>query len=382
MSSLNTTKSASTTSSSILAVSASNQTEMDTLRIAIENDVFYQTMEAGEIKAVSISEMLVLLPGLDRIFSIDEDVQYINVPLRSQDELVGVLTLGTLMSQVYEDSQLDIIRELANSLALAIHHSSLHQELADYVGELAQRNDDLDAFAHTVAHDLKSPISVIAGYSGVLSEDIQTAPRDDLEQYVNVIIRTADKMNDIVNELLLLAEIRKQDVRNDQLEMSDIVEKALSRLHYSITSMGAEVFTPNNWPVTSGYGPWIEEVWVNYLNNALKYGGHPPKIWLGADKYEDAQTNDIYIRFWIQDNGDGITPEEQALLFAPFTRMDQVRVKGHGLGLSIVHRIIDKLGGKVGVESDGLAGHGCIFYFTLPAVGGRGQSGFDDNENK
>ncbi len=72
------------------------------------------------------------------------------------------------------------------------------------------------------------------------------------------------------------------------------------------------------------------------------------------------------MRFWVRDNGDGLTPEDQARLFAPFTRLDQVRVKGHGLGLSIVRRIVEKLGGQVGVESQ--VGQGSTFSFTLPGI--------------
>jgi signal transduction histidine kinase len=74
------------------------------------------------------------------------------------------------------------------------------------------------------------------------------------------------------------------------------------------------------------------------------------------------------VQFWVRDNGAGLTPEEQARLFTPFTRLNELKVKGHGLGLSIVRRIIDKLGGEVSVESDGVAGKGSTFSFSLPAV--------------
>jgi signal transduction histidine kinase len=70
----------------------------------------------------------------------------------------------------------------------------------------------------------------------------------------------------------------------------------------------------------------------------------------------------------VRDNGDGLTSEEQSRLFTPFTRLDQARARGYGLGLSIVRRIAEKLGGQVGVESDGAPGQGSTFYFTLPAA--------------
>jgi len=73
------------------------------------------------------------------------------------------------------------------------------------------------------------------------------------------------------------------------------------------------------------------------------------------------------VRFWISDNGPGLTPEQQGSLFTDFTRLDTVRVEGHGLGLSIVRRIVEKLGGQAGVES--AVGEGSTFYFTLPGAG-------------
>jgi len=112
----------------------------------------------------------------------------------------------------------------------------------------------------------------------------------------------------------------------------------------------------------------VEEVWVNYLSNALKYGGQPPRVELGAEQ------KDEMVKFWMRDNGNGIAPEEQARLFTLFTRLE-VRAKGHGLGLSIVQRIVEKLGGQVGVESDGVPGHGSLFCFTLPAAHARDKNG-------
>ncbi len=112
-----------------------------------------------------------------------------------------------------------------------------------------------------------------------------------------------------------------------------------------------------------GHAPWLEAVWVNYISNALKYGGTPPRLTLGASREGDG-----LVCFWVQDNGDGIQPDEQQKLFTPFTRLAQYKVQGNGLGLSIVSRVIEKLGGDVGVESTGRAGDGSRFYFTLPVA--------------
>ena len=87
-----------------------------------------------------------------------------------------------------------------------------------------------------------------------------------------------------------------------------------------------------------GYGPWIEEVWDNYISNAIKYGGRvdegiPPRIELGADqKSFDNPSGLTMVRFWVRDNGPGIPSDDQSRLFTPFVRLDQVRAEGYGLG--------------------------------------------------
>jgi signal transduction histidine kinase len=141
------------------------------------------------------------------------------------------------------------------------------------------------------------------------------------------------------------------------------VAEALQGLANMVEQYQADIRTSPDWTAALGYAPWVEEVWANYISNAIKYGGRPPHIELGATAQDDG-----VVRFWVRDNGAGLTPEEQTRLFIPFTRLDQVRVKGHGLGLSIVRRIVEKLGGQVGVESH--VGQGSTFSFTLPGVPG------------
>jgi CheY-like chemotaxis protein len=148
--------------------------------------------------------------------------------------------------------------------------------------------------------------------------------------------------------------------------MGQIVNDALTRLSRLMDTSGAEIVLPEQWPVAHGYGPWVEEIWANYISNAIKYGGTPPHIELGADTLAGADQQPC-IRFWIRDNGRGMAEAERAQLFREFSRLDQHRsLEGHGLGLSIVERIAKKLGGSVGVEST--LGSGSTFSFMLPAA--------------
>ena len=226
--------------------------------------------------------------------------------------------------------------------------------------ELQVRNEELNAFAHTVAHDLQNPLGLIIGFASALNSNYDVLPADDVKLFLNKIMTSSHKMSKIIKELLLLASVRQQEVELKPIDTDDLVCETQRRLAVMIEDYRAEIIAPEEWPVALGYGPWVEEVWVNYISNAIKYGGTPPQIELGASTQDDGM-----LRFWVSDNGRGLSLEEQNQLFEPFKRLAQGQAKGHGLGLSIVRRIVEKLGGQVHVESRG-ASQGTVFSFTLP----------------
>ena len=171
---------------------------------------------------------------------------------------------------------------------------------------------------------------------------------------------TSYEMKGIIENLLLFAEVSKAEAPREAVQMARVVEKVQDRLSYAIKEQQAQIVLPEAWPEAIGYGPWIEEVWTNYLSNALKYGGRPPRVELGASAWTDGM-----LRFWTRDNGPGIPPVARKRPFTPFNQINGLSSLGRGLGLSIVHNIVEKLGGQVGVESQ--LGSGSLFFFNLPA---------------
>jgi two-component system sensor histidine kinase/response regulator len=257
----------------------------------------------------------------------------------------------------------EVIARVETHLTLRNLQKSLQQEIAE-----------LDAFATTVAHDLKNPLNTISGYAAVLVElakEYDTTLEGELQHASQRIVQGVQKMDTIIESLLLLAGVRKQEVTFEPLNMSAILVEVQHRISGMIEDTLAEVILPETWPTAQGYGPWVEEVWVNYISNAIKYGGQPPRVELGASSFsasaaggENARAEG-QVRFWVRDNGPGLSPEQQERLFTPFERLGQTRLPGHGLGLSIVLRIVEKLGGEVSVESE--MGRGSVFFFTLPS---------------
>lgn len=286
-----------------------------------------------------------------------EYIRYEDLPLEAKD---GRRVDVEFVSNVY---QVDHQRVIQCNIRDITERVLAEQALRQLNAELETRNQELDAFSHIVAHDLKNPVGLTLGYAEILVLDYAVMSDDQRQQTLQTIIRVGHKMNNIIDELLLLAEVRQAQVSALPLDMAKIVSEAQLRLADMVVQSRAGIILPDAsaWPVALGYAPWVEEVWVNYLSNALKYGGQSPRVELGATAQPDGM-----VCLWVRDNGPGLASEDQARLFIPFTRLNQVRANGHGLGLSIVQRIVEKLGGRVGVESQ--IGRGNSFFFTLPGA--------------
>jgi signal transduction histidine kinase len=246
-------------------------------------------------------------------------------------------------------------RQLERAITIAM---ARHADLM----ELRRLGADLDAYADAVAHDLKNPLTLVMGFTELLVEDLDHRPPAELREYLQRIMYSTSKMNNIIEGLLWLARARGETIRRRPLDMATIVTEAQRRLARMITEHQAEIHLPAEWPPALGHALGVEEVWVNYLTNAIEYGGHPPIVELGGEVEAGGM-----VRFWVKDNGSGISPEVQAALFNPPTLFSDNRVKGHGVGLLIVKRIVEKIGGQVGMQSE--VGHGSLFYFTLPGAG-------------
>jgi PAS domain S-box-containing protein len=143
----------------------------------------------------------------------------------------------------------------------------------DAINKLESRNEELDAFAHTVAHDLRGSLAVMIGYSELLTDHEVKLNEGQVRESLDMICRVGRKMSDVVDELLLLSSVRQEDVIVAPLYMISIINEAIFRLNNKIDEYGAEITLAKDFPTALGYAPWLEEVWYNYIGNAVKYGG-------------------------------------------------------------------------------------------------------------
>lgn len=332
-----------------------------------------------KLQNIPVIFMTALTDTVDKIRGFDVGAaDYITKPIQQEEVLARVtahLKLYKLQRQLQHKN--NELQERTEQLQSEIRHRKEAQmsletanvvlaqrtvELQKRTLELEQRNMELDAFAHTVAHDLKNPLSGVIGLSEILLE--KCAPDKPIDakslDRLQKINDAAMQILGIINAILLLAGVsRRNTLQIDAIDMKLLLQQVINtRLSTLISQYRATIVLSETLPMAQGYAPWIEEVWVNYLTNGMKYGGEIPHLEVYAETLDDTT-----IKYCIRDNGAGITLEQQNQLFTPFIRLHTERADGHGLGLSIVKQIVEKLGGRVGVDSE--LGRGSVFYFTL-----------------
>jgi signal transduction histidine kinase len=252
---------------------------------------------------------------------------------------------------------------LERTIRYTIERARHLTQLRDYAADLEMKNRELDAYTHTIAHDLTNPLNLVTGFVGLILLKEGKILSTETVEMLKTIENQAIKMSEMVTQLLWMAQLRDASEIIVLLEMEPIVESTLSRFVDRIEKQGVKVTVETPMPMALGQGIWLEEVFANLIGNALKYMG------------EDNQDPQIVIRgyqqdkvaiFEVEDNGIGIAPEDQKRLFEMFSRVrnKQTRdVQGLGLGLSIIHRIVSKLGGEAGVRSE--LHKGSVFWFSL-----------------
>ncbi len=260
---------------------------------------------------------------------------------------------------------LNTIQEITDFQGIAHYIDERKQaeiKLQTQTQELRTRNEELNIFTIAIAHELKNELTFVVALAEFLESEAENISRKIILEHASTIAYHGRKMGRVIKELQLLIDVREKRIEMKPLDMQQIVEETLHRLESQLKSTRARIKLPTSWPKALGYGPWVEEIWFNYISNALKYGGNPPHIELGSLTQTDGR-----LQFWVKDHGPGLKPEEQQKLFTPFPDLRPHNTEDnevHGLGLYIVRFIAEKLGGQTGAESQ--LNQGSRFYFVLP----------------
>jgi light-regulated signal transduction histidine kinase (bacteriophytochrome) len=240
---------------------------------------------------------------------------------------------------------------------------NLNKELQKEAVKLEDANNELEAFAYSVSHDLRVPLRAIDGFSRIVIEDYEDKLDEEGIRLLNVVRENTKKMGQLIDDILLLSRAGRQEMKFTELDMSSLAKNIYRDFHQD-TQERAIIFTVDDLPRAKGDRALITQVFTNLIGNAIKFTQGKPnaKIEVGFDYNEDD-----YI-YYVKDNGAGFDMKYYDKLFGLFQRLHtQEEFKGTGVGLSIVQRIISRHGGRVWGEGE--IGKGATIYFSLPKNG-------------
>lgn len=263
---------------------------------------------------------------------------------------------------VERHDELGALGEAFNTMASQVRdtHSALEERVRDRTKALEERNEELEAYAYSVSHDLRSPIRAMHGFATAIIEDFGDALGDEGRDYAARIASAAVRMDALVVNLLEYSQIARGDVTLEPVDLGVVVKGAIAGDEADIRSKRASVTVDGPLPIVMGHGPILSRVVGNLLGNALKFValGQAPHVRIATDG------RDGWSRLWVEDNGVGIAAEQHELIFRVFERLQRREdYPGTGIGLAIVRKGIERMGGRSGVES--APGRGSRFWFEL-----------------
>ncbi|MBN2026941.1 MAG: PAS domain S-box protein [Actinobacteria bacterium] len=228
--------------------------------------------------------------------------------------------------------------------------------------ELRDRNEELEAFAHTISHDLLTPVSIVEGYAKAALEADAEGRTEAERECLEAIARGARRMSDLINSLLQYAQAGHMDFESRGVDPEEILMEVLMDLEEDIRCKGVEVSVQNELPCVKVDAVKLRQVLNNLIGNAIKHMGNilEPQVEVGMEVQGRTAT------FFVRDNGIGIPAELQEKIFEPFRHFSLAGSQGLGIGLSTVKRAVAAWGGMVWVESQ--PGAGAAFFFTAPLV--------------
>ena len=258
------------------------------------------------------------------------------------------------------DNLLPILTRALTLRRLQIENRLLQQRIEQRTRDLEASNADLESFSYSVSHDLRAPLRAIEGFCDIFMKEYGTqVPPDGLDMLVNVTAG-ATRMHRLIDDLLHLARFSRQPLETHTVKMTDLVRRVAANVAHQWRERTVQLQI-NELPDCLGDGSLLEHVFTNLLSNAFKFTSQrdPARIEVGASSTPNEQV------YFIRDNGVGFDMKYAERLFSAFQRLhSQAEFPGTGIGLSIVHRIIRRHGGRAWAESE--LHKGATLYFSLP----------------
>jgi len=286
-------------------------------------------------------------------------------------EVIGSLNLAAATADVFTEEILDHIRELSVQLAVLIQQESLWKKIDQHAVELEEKveertrelkevNSALEAFSYSVSHDLRAPLRTMQGFTEALLEDYSAQLDATGQDYARRIAEGAGRLDRLIQDLLRYNRIGQSKIDSCAVDLGKIVDEILEELAADLDRQGAKVNIDDPLPVVLGHPGTLSQVFSNLIGNAVKFV-RPGQKSLVRVKTEPSAKGTV--RIWVEDNGIGIEPKHKDRVFQIFERLDAA-YSGTGIGLAIVRKGVERMGGQVGLISQ--LGEGSRFWVEMP----------------
>ncbi|MDY7012031.1 MAG: PAS domain-containing protein [Cyanobacteriota bacterium] len=285
--------------------------------------------------------------------------EFVSFPLQTEQGLLGILKLWLEEPKTLDREQISIATEVSAQIAIALQQARLFQEVRRYTAELEDRvrertaqlqdiNQELESFTYSVSHDLRAPLRALQGFATALLEDYGDTFDDLGRDYARRLVVAAEQMEQLIQDLLTYSRLSRAELRLNEINLSATIAEAIAQLETPIQQAQAQILVEE--PIVSMYGnrAILLQVIANLLSNAIKFvaPGVQPHIRIGTELQNET------VRLWIEDNGIGIDPKYSQRIFRVFERLHgNETYPGTGIGLAIVRKGMERLGGRSGFES-------------------------------
>ncbi|MGH7962757.1 MAG: ATP-binding protein [Candidatus Binatia bacterium] len=295
----------------------------------------------------------------------------LGAPLLIEDRVIGLIQVGTLHPRRFTEEEVHFLQIVADRAALAIERArldkavhgaraELEHRVAERTAKLQEANAELEGFAYTVSHDLRAPLRAMQGFSQALLEDYATRMDTIAQDYAKRIIAAARRMDTMIQDLLSYSRLSRTQLQLHAVNLTAVMAEVLTALEAVLKERQAQVTVEEPLLQVVGHHSTLVHILMNLLTNAIKFmaPGTIPQIRVWTE------TRDWWVRLWVEDNGIGIDPQHQERIFRVFERLHGMDMyPGTGMGLAIVRKGVEGMGGQVGVESG--VGQGSRFWVEL-----------------